>query len=63
MGEEGCCVLVGWGIEFEGLDEGIGTEVGFSEEEHSMHQYFMGRGGLTRVDFRRGFWFLVNVYG
>lgn len=45
MGEEGCCVLVGWGIEFEGLDEGIRTEVGFSEEEHSVHQYFMGRGG------------------
>ena len=33
--EKGCCVLVGWGIEFEGLDEGIGTEIGFSEEEHS----------------------------
>jgi hypothetical protein len=39
MGEEGCCVLVGWGIEFEGLDEGIGTEVGFPEEEHSTYQY------------------------
>ena len=35
-GEECVCGLVGWRVEFEGLDEGVGTKVGFSEEEHSM---------------------------
>ena len=53
MGEEGGSVLVGWGVEFECLDEGVGTKVWFSEEEHSAYLVSGFRQGWGRGEHPR----------